>query len=530
MTTQMTLSGQVTATMLGLLLGLSLLGVFVVPIAGTDTASQPRQVSIVDDDGEECPDADFRTIQAAVNAAKPGATVRVCTGTYTENVVVPTQNLTIRSDDNAILNETESQSTCWSGYDGPNFTGFQISAADVTVRGFAIRNYLVSFDIQDTRNVHIQNNVVVARHGGALDRSCGTMGMDISNVTGSRIQNNDISRTNIESIHVTDSQGTVILNNTMSTSANGGIEVRRSDRTRISGNIIGPTEIGVGLREAIRVRWSNETVLQNNTLEAGDIQVGELDEPGLNGVSGSGSRIVENQVHDGAVSVNTSQAVVRDNTVGVNDPDAYRLGAVWTGIGIFAGANDSVVRDNAVTQAEGAGVYAYSADNVTIAANTVTWSRYGIQLQGNMTGEVIGNSIRRNTDGIVVCGRSGGFSPGTPGCGSSEHTRPAASVTNNDIRSNANAGILIMENSDPTKVDIHRNRFQNNGNFSIKNNASSDPNVENNDFSAGTPTTTRRGVQTTSVTEQPEPGFGLVTGVISVTLLLCLFRRNRWAQ
>jgi Right handed beta helix region len=42
----------------------------------------------VDDDGAEC-QADFTSIQAAVTAASPGDTIRVCAGTYSEQVRIP---------------------------------------------------------------------------------------------------------------------------------------------------------------------------------------------------------------------------------------------------------------------------------------------------------------------------------------------------------------------------------------------------------------------------------------------------------
>jgi len=43
----------------------------------------------VDDDGADCPSADFTSIQAAVTAAQPGDTIRVCAGVYQEQVQIP---------------------------------------------------------------------------------------------------------------------------------------------------------------------------------------------------------------------------------------------------------------------------------------------------------------------------------------------------------------------------------------------------------------------------------------------------------
>ncbi|WP_149827485.1 hypothetical protein [Streptomyces tailanensis] len=53
----------------------------------TATPSRAAQTELlVDDDGVQCPAATFTSIQAAVDAALPGATIRVCPGTYNEVV------------------------------------------------------------------------------------------------------------------------------------------------------------------------------------------------------------------------------------------------------------------------------------------------------------------------------------------------------------------------------------------------------------------------------------------------------------
>jgi len=53
--------------------------------AGDDTGGQ---VLVVDDDGMQCPDADFASVQEAVDAAQDGALVRVCPGVYPDFVTV----------------------------------------------------------------------------------------------------------------------------------------------------------------------------------------------------------------------------------------------------------------------------------------------------------------------------------------------------------------------------------------------------------------------------------------------------------
>jgi hypothetical protein len=50
------------------------------------SAGPPSATWLVDDDGMECPDADFTHPQDAVNAASPGDKIRVCPGTYDSRV------------------------------------------------------------------------------------------------------------------------------------------------------------------------------------------------------------------------------------------------------------------------------------------------------------------------------------------------------------------------------------------------------------------------------------------------------------
>ena len=61
---------------------------------GTTEAQTPPSL-VVDDDQQQCPNAQFTSIQAAVTAAPPGATVLVCPGTYNEVVTANKPGLRI---------------------------------------------------------------------------------------------------------------------------------------------------------------------------------------------------------------------------------------------------------------------------------------------------------------------------------------------------------------------------------------------------------------------------------------------------
>ena len=64
----------------------------VLTLAGTAFADGPRPL-VVDDDRLDCPNADFTSIQAAVDAAPPDATIQVCAGIYHESVIITKDGL-----------------------------------------------------------------------------------------------------------------------------------------------------------------------------------------------------------------------------------------------------------------------------------------------------------------------------------------------------------------------------------------------------------------------------------------------------
>ncbi len=59
-------------------------------------------VVVVDDDGVQCPGAGHSSLQAAVNAASPNSTIRVCPGKYNEQVTI-TKRLKLKGDNGAIV-------------------------------------------------------------------------------------------------------------------------------------------------------------------------------------------------------------------------------------------------------------------------------------------------------------------------------------------------------------------------------------------------------------------------------------------
>src|ERR671936_1057023 len=110
----------------------------------------PATTLIVDDDHMQCPNATFTSINAAVTAAAPGYTIKVCPGIYRESVIVNKQ-LTFRGQTqasdgrcaNPVTPDRKHDSVVQYPYapgTGANggSAGFSVQASGVVIDGFIV--------------------------------------------------------------------------------------------------------------------------------------------------------------------------------------------------------------------------------------------------------------------------------------------------------------------------------------------------------------------------------------------------------
>jgi hypothetical protein len=97
------------------------------------SSSRPALAAVlfVDDDGVECPDAGFTTIQDAVDEANSGDSIRVCPGTYEEQISIIQKPLRIIGplNNSAVVKPSGMTANATNGVDGTPI------AAVVLVRG-----------------------------------------------------------------------------------------------------------------------------------------------------------------------------------------------------------------------------------------------------------------------------------------------------------------------------------------------------------------------------------------------------------
>jgi hypothetical protein len=109
---------------------------------------------VVDDDRVQCRNAQYTTIQAAVNAAGPGDRIDVCAGTYAEQVVIATaakNNLRLHARERRGAVVLDGQNTMLNGFRLEHVNG-------VLIEGFAVRRYHDDIWLDDSDRNEIRNN------------------------------------------------------------------------------------------------------------------------------------------------------------------------------------------------------------------------------------------------------------------------------------------------------------------------------------------------------------------------------------
>lgn len=151
----------------------AVLGLLLAPACSTDAPVAPpapdlervglssatdRRTLVVDDDAAECPHAGYGTIQAAVDAAGPGATILVCAGTYNERVLVSGEaknglRLLAHGAPDAVVVDGENPA-----FFAGNHAFHLLDVSGVLVEGFTVRAYFENIRLTNATNSTIRRN------------------------------------------------------------------------------------------------------------------------------------------------------------------------------------------------------------------------------------------------------------------------------------------------------------------------------------------------------------------------------------
>ena len=126
---------------------------------------------VVDDDKVECPNAGFTHIQDAIDAASPGDHIRICKGTYVEQLTIR-KALDIDADSGAVLMPNAMKPNTTSLFSGaPIATAILVAdATDVSISGLTVDgvNNGISECAPDLEGITFQNASGTWAHKGCL--------------------------------------------------------------------------------------------------------------------------------------------------------------------------------------------------------------------------------------------------------------------------------------------------------------------------------------------------------------------------
>lgn len=362
-----------------------LLSVFLaVPRMAAGTQDRDRKPDlVVDDDKVQCPAATFTSIQNAINAANPGSLIRICPGTYREQLSI-NKSLSIEGDNGAIVMPTSMVA---------NTTGSS---------GAAIAAAIL---VKDAANVEIEGLIVDTANNGITECSPDLIGILYQSSSGS-IEHNAVRNTKLSvSLNGCQSGDAIVVQSLGGASSKVSIEdnsVHDYQKNGITGNEsgtevaitnnvvtgLGPTtgaaqngiQIGFGakggvLRNTVTDNvWAPCVSLTNCAFNATGILVFQSDD-----VRVEHNAVATNQV---GIFTNGKDAKIESNNISNS----------LVVVGIDLAGDDNLARNNEVTNSGQAAILIEGNDN-KVQSNEITEAPIGIlKLSGT-----VGNTHSGNT-------------------------------------------------------------------------------------------------------------------------------------
>ncbi len=358
---------------------------------------------VVDNDKVEWPKAGFTTIQAAVDAASPGDTIRVCPGVYAENVVIGStkSDITLKGEPGAILDG----STLGNG-DGITI---QSGVSRITIKHLEIRNYKGIADgvgnaIQawncGTSKITIKENVIHDNSWNGI--LVGNEGEAVH--TDWSIKENRVYNNGFADIELTNGKKSEIKGNTVASGSNSffdGILVQArnfdygylscsppgatvtSSAVKVSDNkVTGPYPVaGIDLVAlAGGTVGPRKAVLQDVKVAENEVDGARILARGIAGTFGGTLATASD-----ATAIKIAENNVHDNSGG--EPLAPRVGIHLSRV------TGSAVTENQASNND-RGIVLVDSDNNSVKENTANDNTtYGIRLITDSTG----NTITENT-------------------------------------------------------------------------------------------------------------------------------------
>lgn len=362
-------------------------------IAQSGSNSAPATI-LVDDDKMQCPDATFSTIQGAVYAASPGEHIRVCAGTYPEQVVID-KSIVLRADDGVFVSPVGMAPNAAGLTQGdPLAAAFLITnASSVEIKGFTIDGSANGIAICAPRLIgilfqnasgRIEHNVVRHFHlGPALPGCQSGNAIEVETTLGNKsdvtiydnsmddYQKNGITA-NEPGTNVVIDSNVVIGGGPTTGAAQNGIQIGFGTSGTITNNSV------------INNVWSPCTVISECVFNATGILVFQ-----------------SNGVHIGKNSVGTNQVGIF--TGGDNSLVEFNL--VFNSLqGIAVMGDENAIAMNEITQSDQAAVFIHGSAN-QIASNEILGASIGIlEAPGSVQNPLFENRFFATTTQVSTAG------------------------------------------------------------------------------------------------------------------------------
>ena len=327
-------------------------------IAATqDSDSKPDL--LVDDDKVQCPSATFTSIQDAINAASPGSVIRVCPGTYGEQLSI-NKSLIIEGDNGAVVLPSSMVANTTGS------SGTPIAAAIL---------------VKNAANVGIEGLIVDTANNGITECSPHLIGILYQNSSGS-IEHNAVRNTKLSvSLNGCQSGDAIVVQ-----SLGGG-----TSKVNINDNSVHDYQKnGITGNEA-----GTEVTITKNVV----IGLGPTTGAAQNGIQigfGAKGGILRNTVTGNVWSPCVSLTTCAFNATGIlvfqSDDVRVEHNSVATNqVGIFAGGQNAKMESNNISNSLILVGIDLAGDNNLASRNEVTNSgQAAILIEGN------GNSVQNN--------------------------------------------------------------------------------------------------------------------------------------
>jgi len=192
---------------------------------------------------------DYEKIQWAIGNASAGDTILVASGTYYENVVIA-KSLTLEG--------AGSDITIIDG--GGTGTGVEITADNVSISGFTVRNSGDGIHLNRCNGVTVSNNKITLNKND---------GIYVQSSSGNTIRGNTITSNDIDGLFMEDSSGNTISDNAIASNAYWGVYLYNSSNNTVSGNTI---TLHTNW-PAISVEGSASNTVSNNTISSNKLGI-----------------------------------------------------------------------------------------------------------------------------------------------------------------------------------------------------------------------------------------------------------------